>query len=83
MHHNRKLDGLLPSPVTPAYFQYGTHSVDVAMLALLLHCDKSLNHCDKSLKYRIVFHCEPKCENFKFDPFDTEHRTKMAINLAL
>ena len=29
MHHNRKLDWLLPSPVTQANFQYGTRSVDV------------------------------------------------------
>ena len=29
MHHNRKLDWLLPSPVTQANFQYGTHSVDM------------------------------------------------------
>ena len=35
MHHNRKLDWLLPSPVTQANFQYGTCSVDMRFRSIL------------------------------------------------
>ena len=50
MHHSRKLDWLLPSPVTQANFQYGTRSVDVrcqhcffiSIFFVPIHFDKNI-----------------------------------------